>query len=214
MKIGSLNDTQVTIISAVLIALIGIGLLIMSYSELKKIGPYEQLPGSLQSMAKSKGKTKGKALATKIEKKKKEIEKHKKDIARIEGLREQINNLQTEWDKMNRIIPPDINYSALQYNIGSGAEKSNITLDKSTRSDPVYFDANISKITLSLSGMRGSYHDFGDFLYFLVVSLQRFIVLQEFTIGSGAPVTRQKDTKKVNHTISMKLVTFIERNEK
>jgi hypothetical protein len=112
------------------------------------------------------------------------------------------------------MIPPDIDYSALQYNIGMGAEKSRITLSQSTRSDPVYFDANISKITLTLSGMKGSYHDFGDFLYFLFVSLQRFIVLQEFSIDSGAPVSVKKDRQQsVPHIISMRLVTFIERNE-
>ena len=213
MKIGNLNDTQVAIVGAVLIAAIAIGILVFSYFELKKIGPYEELPKFLQKLAKSKGKTQQRALATKIGNKKAEIEKHKEKIAKKDDLKEQINDLQTEWAKLNKMIPPDIDYSALQYKLGTGAEKSRITLNQSTRSDPVYFDANISKITLSLSGMKGSYHDFGDFLYFLYVSLQRFIVLQEFSIESGAPVSVKKDAKKVDHVISMRLVTFIERNE-
>ena len=214
MKIGNLNDTQVAIIGAALIAAIAIGILVFSYFELKKIGPYEGLPKPLQKLAASKkAGVKNRALATKIANVKGEIEKHKKTIDKKDDLQEEIDDLQTEWAKLNRIIPPDIKYSELQTNIGTGAEKSKITLDRTIRNDPVYFDANISKITLDLSGMKGSYHNFGDFLYFLFVSLQRFIVLQEFSIESGAPVSKKKDDKDVTHIISMRLVTFIERKE-
>lgn len=217
MKIGSLSDTQVTIIGAVIVVLIAVGILVMCYLELKKIGPYEGLPESLQGFAKSEDKkTQKEAIATKIKETKKKIDRHNKYIARKDELQDKINDLQTEWAKLNRMIPPDINYSELQYKIGNGAEKTHITLTKTTRSDPVYFDANISKINLSLSGMQGSYHDFGEFLYFLFASLQRFIVLQSFSISSGAPVSRGENVNinEVQHKISMSLVTFIERHEK
>jgi len=217
MKIGSLTDTQVTIIGAVIIALITVGILVVCYLELKKIGPYEGLPETLQGFAKSDDKkTKAEALATKIKKTQSLIDQHNKDIARMDELQDKINDLQTAWSKLNKMIPPDINYSELQYKIGSGAEKTHITLTKTTRGNPVYFDANISKINLSLSGMQGSFHNFGEFLYFLFASLQRFMVLQNFSITSGAPVTRPADANinEIQHKISMSLVTFIERHEK
>jgi Tfp pilus assembly protein PilO len=172
MKIGNLTDSQVTMVAIALIVVIAIGILTMSYFELKKIGPYKELPGILQKFAKTKKKT----VAKQIKDKEDLIKKHEADIAEKEVLEEKIKDLEADWKKLHDILPKGLEFARLMVSIAKEAEKSGIKIDSIERKDPVPYDGNVDKITFDLRNMEGAFHDYGNFLYVLFASLKRFMV--------------------------------------
>ncbi|MFH1707317.1 MAG: type 4a pilus biogenesis protein PilO [Planctomycetota bacterium] len=207
MKIGKPNDKQLTIIGASVAGVIALLLLFFAYRECKRIGPYSKLPGLLRMIAKDKPG--GKSIVSQMAVVEAGIKVHTETIARREELEERLARMQADWNKLQEELPNDTNFADLMNAIYKGATEYNITIERITRDDPVPHDPNTNRVTLKLSGIQATYHDFGRFLYFLYVPLKRFIIVQDFSITSGAAEAVDTLTAKPLHKIEMKLVTFV-----
>jgi Tfp pilus assembly protein PilO len=239
MDFSKLSDKQITIIGGAVMGVIALVLLFMSYSEIKKIGPYDGLPKILHMFAgkatagkvaqkkdapkggkaaKPAKKKKGKepSIASQILSLEKVIKQHNETIKKEEELRFEIENLQDEWAKLEKMLPKGANFAELMKDIVRAAKDYNIEVSNIYREDKIPHDAYTDRVRIVVENMKADYHSFGNFLYFLYVPLKRFIVLQDFELQSGAPdsVVETVGTEEiVRHKISMELVTFMEREE-
>lgn len=205
-----LNDKQVTLISLGVIAGIALIILVVCYFECKKIGDFEGLPSFLRVF----GKKSKKSVTAEIARLNAAIKTHEAIIERETALLDEKKTLQNEWDALNEELPKSTDFLELQNKIMEGAEENNIEIKGGiSRSKPIPYDANTMRIDMKLIDMEGTFHDFGNFLYFLYVHLKRFIVLQEVSIKSGSPDVIEDPTEKIKHKISLGLVTFTEKTQ-